>query len=165
MVLIDRFFWGLAVIAGVLAGGMMVLTFSDVLARYLFNSPIRGAFEITEMLMGVVVFGALPLVTMRRQHVVDSILFDKLPLAVRRVLAVGFDLLGATVCAVMAWRMWLYGERLSRFGEVTLELRISKGMVCMGMAVLVAFAALAFLLAAIDVARRGPVRVGVQEDM
>lgn len=165
MVLIDRLFLALAVAAGAIAGLVMALTFADVLGRYLFNSPIRGAFELTEMAMGLLVFGALPLVTLRREHVVDAILFDRMPDAVRRVLAVAFDLLGAAVCGLMAWRMWLYGDRLVRFGEVTMELRIPKGMVCMAMAVLVGLAAVAFLLAAWNAARGRSLRVGVQEDM
>ena len=39
----------LGIAASVLLFGMMVLTFVDVVARYLLNRPIRGAFEVTEL--------------------------------------------------------------------------------------------------------------------
>jgi TRAP-type C4-dicarboxylate transport system permease small subunit len=35
---------------------MMVLTICDVIGRYFFNSPVTGAYEITEVMMITVVF-------------------------------------------------------------------------------------------------------------
>ena len=43
---------------------MMVLTTVDVVARYVFNRPLRGAFEITELLLVVLIFAGLPLVSL-----------------------------------------------------------------------------------------------------
>jgi TRAP-type C4-dicarboxylate transport system permease small subunit len=42
---------------------MMLLTFVDVVARYLLNRPIRGAFEVTELMLLVLIFAGLPLVS------------------------------------------------------------------------------------------------------
>ena len=40
---------------------MMALTFVDVIGRYVVNSPLLGAYELTEVLLALVVFGAVPL--------------------------------------------------------------------------------------------------------
>jgi len=42
---------------------MMVLTFVDVVGRYLLNRPLRGAFELTELGLVVLIFAGLPLVS------------------------------------------------------------------------------------------------------
>ena len=48
---------------------MVALTVVDVVARYLFNSPVNGAFELTEMMLATVVFLALPLTTAAGEHI------------------------------------------------------------------------------------------------
>ena len=47
---------------------MMLLTFLDVVLRYLFNRPMAGAFEVTELLLLVLIFAGLPLVTYADEH-------------------------------------------------------------------------------------------------
>ena len=49
---------------------MMLLTFVDVVARYLFNRPLRGAFEVTELMLLVLIFAGLPLVSFTDEHAV-----------------------------------------------------------------------------------------------
>ncbi|MBP6816434.1 MAG: TRAP transporter small permease, partial [Burkholderiaceae bacterium] len=57
---------------------MMLLTFADVLGRYVFNTPLRGAFEITELALLSLIFAGLPLVSRADEHVtmdfIDKIL-------------------------------------------------------------------------------------------
>ncbi len=48
---------------------MMLLTFVDVVARYVFNRPLRGAFEVTELMLLVLIFAGLPLVSYADEHV------------------------------------------------------------------------------------------------
>jgi len=79
---------GLASIAGVCLFAMMAVTFVDVIGRYLFRAPLQGAYELTEFLLPLMVFTALPLVTWSQSHVTTG-LFDKavkgLLLIVKRV--------------------------------------------------------------------------------
>ena len=53
----------LGVAAAAILLAMMGLTFVDVVARYVFNRPLAGAFEVTELLLLVLIFAGLPLVT------------------------------------------------------------------------------------------------------
>ncbi|MDW8469595.1 MAG: TRAP transporter small permease subunit [Burkholderiales bacterium] len=48
---------------------MMALTCVDVVGRYLLTRPVPGALEIIEILVAATVFLALPLVTLREEHV------------------------------------------------------------------------------------------------
>jgi len=137
----------LAYLSGLLAAVMMVTTTVDVAGRYLFNSPLHGAFEITEIAMGLIVFTALPLAIRHREMIVVSVLSDRYPERGRRLGGALGDLLGTAIFGFMAWRLWVYGERLWSYRERTLELGVPKGLIVQSMAVLAAFAALACLMA------------------
>ena len=66
----------LAWIAGLLAAIMMSATTLDVAGRYFLNAPLYGAFEITEITMGLIVFTALPLAVMRREMITVTVQTD-----------------------------------------------------------------------------------------
>lgn len=48
---------------------LAVLTLVDVLGRYVFNAPIPGALEITEIVLALMIGAALPLVERRQAHI------------------------------------------------------------------------------------------------
>ena len=56
---------------------MMVLTFVDVNLRYWLGQPILGSNEMTEFLLGTVVFSGLVIVTGERSHIVVT-LFERI---------------------------------------------------------------------------------------
>lgn len=58
--------------------GLVVLTFADVFMRYLFDRPISGSIEITEMLMSVVLFSSVAYTYWMRGHVSMDIVTGKL---------------------------------------------------------------------------------------
>jgi TRAP-type C4-dicarboxylate transport system permease small subunit len=143
-------------VSAAMATVMMVTIFTNVVMRYIFRAPPRGAFEIIEITMGLMVFFALPLMIRQSGNIRVTILFDRFPEALRRGLAFLTELLGAAICCFIAWRMWLYGERILRFGEVTMELRIPRGAIAQSMSVLLVVAAIAFLICAFEALRRAP---------
>jgi len=161
--LVDLFFLALAWVAGMLAAVMMVTTFSDVVLRYFFNRPIRGAFEMTEISMGLIVFFALPHMIRMRDNITVTVLYDQMPAAARWLFSLATDIVGGGLCGFIAWRMWLHGERLIRSREVTMELAISKGLVAQTMSVLMAVAALAFLVNVLRTGLAGPRGLARQE--
>ena len=156
MIWADRLFLGFALAAGVLAGAMMCITVLDVGGRFLFNRPLHGAFEATEVMMGLIVFLALPLATRRREHIVVTLLDPYLPEWLKRGAALVFGLVCAAVCGLLAWRLGLHGERLLNVGEITLELRIPRGGIATAMSWLMWLASVAFLLDALAALRGRP---------
>src|SRR3546814_2116480 len=48
---------------------LMVCTFVDVVGRYVFNSPLPGALELTEIMMASLIFTILPVVSARSDHI------------------------------------------------------------------------------------------------
>ncbi len=86
---------------------IVVLTFADVFARYVFSSPIRGSVEIIQFAMALVIFTALPLVTRRRGHVTVSLVDGLLMGRAGRVKRLLCDVLSVFALAVLTWRLWL----------------------------------------------------------
>jgi TRAP-type C4-dicarboxylate transport system permease small subunit len=152
--LFDRLCLALAWLSGLIAFFVMAVTFTGVVMRYGFRSPLMGGFEMIEIGMGLIVFTAVPLMVRRRGNITVTILTERLPPKVLAVATFLSDLVGAALMAFVSWRVWLQGERLLTYNEVTMELRVPKGLIAQGMAVFLAVAALAFLICAIDVLRR-----------
>ena len=98
---------------------MMLLTFVDVVLRYFFNSPIKGGFEVTEMMMAVLIFAGLPLVSRSNEHVtIDA--FDRFfPDAFRRAMHVVIHLVCAAALAGMAWLLYRKAGSFAEIGDVT----------------------------------------------
>lgn len=102
---------------------LMALTGVDVVGRYFFNSPLQGGLELTEMLLAATIFSAMPLVTLREEHVVIDLLDAVSADWVLRVQHVAACLIGAFALSVLTWRLWLRGDQLQT-GETTAVLRI-----------------------------------------
>jgi TRAP-type C4-dicarboxylate transport system permease small subunit len=104
---------------------MMLLTFADVVMRYLFNRPIRGGFEITEMMLLVLIFAGLPLVSHADEHVSMDFIDRMLPPRLARLLARAVHALCAAVMFFLAWQIWLKAGKVAAYGDTTDILRLA----------------------------------------
>lgn len=125
---------------------IMALTFFDVLGRKFLDNSIPGSLELTELLMVVVIFAALPLVSWRGEHVVFDSLDGWLPAAVRKAQNFIVHLLCAAALLGLAWLMWRTGTQFLEMGETTAQLKILKAPFIWGMAVLCAVTGAVHLL-------------------
>ena len=117
----------LGIAASALLFAMMCLTFVDVVARYLFNSPLRGGFEITELTLLVLIFAGLPLVSHGDEHVTMDFIDRMLP---PRAVGILIRLVHALVAAMfffLTWQMLIKAGRISAYGDTTDVLRIAVG--------------------------------------
>lgn len=130
----------LGIAASAILLAMMMLTFVDVLARYVFNRPIRGAFELTELLLLVLIFAGLPLVSRADEHVTMEFADRLLAPAHLRVLLRSIHVLVAALMFFMAWQVWIRAGRVAAYGDATDVLRIAYGPFVYFMAAMVAAA-------------------------
>jgi TRAP-type C4-dicarboxylate transport system permease small subunit len=126
-------------LAGIALFAIMVLTFLDVGGRKLLDHSITGSLELTELLMVVVIFGALPLVSERGEHVVFDSLDPYLPNAVKKIQRALVHLLCGAALLGLGWLMWQTGTDFLQSGETTAQLQILKAPFIYGMGVLCAF--------------------------
>ena len=126
-------------LAGIALFSIMVLTFLDVGGRKLLDNSITGSLELTELLMVVVIFGALPLVSERGEHVVFDSMDPYLPDFVKRIQRALVHLLCAAALLALGWLMWKTGREFMQTGETTAQLKIIKAPFIYGMGLLCAF--------------------------
>jgi hypothetical protein len=125
------------VLCGLLSGGalfaIMALTFFDVLGRKFLDNSIPGSLELTELLMVVVIFGALPLVS-RAASTSSSI--RSTPTCLPGCGAAGRAGAPAVrgVLLLLAVLMWRTGTQFLQNGETTAQLLILKAPFIYGMA-------------------------------
>jgi TRAP-type C4-dicarboxylate transport system permease small subunit len=124
---------------------IMALTFFDVGGRKLFSNSIPGSLELTELLMVVVIFAALPLVSMRSEHVVFDSLDHYLPGGLRKIQRSLMQLMCAAALLALGWLMWQTGGQYLETGETTAQLKILKAPFIYGMSVLCALTGLIHL--------------------
>lgn len=114
----------LAYISVASAVAIAVITLSDVVGRNL-GVPIQGAFELIQLLMILLVFSALPSVTLDREHVAVDIVHEALPFRGQRVATALSSLVSFAVFVFFAVQVWGRGDYLALTGEVTYTLNIA----------------------------------------
>lgn len=103
---------------------IVVLTFIDVLGRYIFASPLRGSLEIIEYAMALVIFSALPLVTRRREHVTVSLIENLVKGQARQIKVILCDLISAFALGMLTWRLYVQAAEDLESGGSTIVLNL-----------------------------------------
>jgi TRAP-type C4-dicarboxylate transport system permease small subunit len=117
----------LGIAASALLLCLMLVTFVDVVARYLFNRPIRGAFELTELTLLVLIFAGLPLVSHADEHVTMDFIDRMLPARAVPVLIRVVHGVVAAVFFFLTWQVLIKAGRIAGYGDTTDVLRIPVG--------------------------------------
>lgn len=114
---------------------IVVLTFSDVFARYLFSHPISGASEIIQFAMAMAIFTALPLVTDAGGHITVDLFTYALSNRKKAFLQLHCELFSAVALAVVAWRLWVQAGEYAVNNTATIVLGMPMAPLAYAMAV------------------------------
>lgn len=148
-------------LAAVALFAIMALTLFDVLGRKLLSQSIPGSLELTEILMVVVIFAALPLVSLHGEHVLFDSFDHLMPAWLRRLQQALVDLGCAAALGGLAWLMWDKAAAMASYGDTTAQLQLPLGPFVQLMAVLCAVTALVHLMLLLQ--PTGAHRIGVDE--
>jgi TRAP-type C4-dicarboxylate transport system permease small subunit len=124
----DRRFGGftraLCLAGGVAVLFIMLVTVADVALRYLFNSPIKGTLDLTQMAMVITVFCAIAYAGWTGRHIVVDMIPPVFPPAVERVWMAIIDVIGAAFMLGIAWQSVLATLDYAKTREVSFTLHI-----------------------------------------
>jgi TRAP-type C4-dicarboxylate transport system permease small subunit len=120
---------------------MMLLTFADVVGRYLLSRPVRGAFEVTELMLLTLIFAGLPLVTRADEHVTMDLIDRLLGAHGRAMLGRVVQLLCAALMFLLTWLMWQKAGAIAGYGDTTEVLKIVVGPFVYFMTAMIALSA------------------------
>jgi TRAP-type C4-dicarboxylate transport system permease small subunit len=96
-------------------------------ARYLFNFPLRGGFEVTELMLLVLIFAGLPLVSHADEHVTMDFIDRILRARTRLLLVRAVHALCAAVMFFLTWQMWIKAGRIAAYGDTTDVIKVPVG--------------------------------------
>jgi TRAP-type C4-dicarboxylate transport system permease small subunit len=85
---------------------VFVLTFYEVMARYLFHAPTRWTLEITLILAGLHYLLCGPQVSADDGHIAVTAVTDKLPERAQRHLRKFGLAVSLVCCAILVWAAW-----------------------------------------------------------
>lgn len=119
---IDRLDRVLGLISALPLGLIMILTFVDVFARYLFASPVRGATEIIQFAMAMTIFAAMPLVTRHGEHVSVDMFTQLLKGRAAAALRVLGELCSLIAFMLIAWRLAVQAGESAASAKTTIVL-------------------------------------------
>jgi len=106
-----------------LAMALLLITANTVM-RYLFNSPIKGAEEVVELMMVLIVFLSLAYASTKGSDIAVTTLASRFPPRVWLVLGSIFYFASAAIVGLIAWRGIWGGIEMWRVGEETGVLQI-----------------------------------------
>jgi TRAP-type transport system small permease protein len=127
---------------------LLILTCVDVVGRYVFNTPVLGAMEIEDAMMGVLIFGALPLASWNQAHITVDILDKVTPAQWLRLQIRVMQLVAAGFIGFLGVRMWIHAAKLAEYGDRTMMLKIPLAPVNYFISVMLCFSAALLLLKA-----------------
>ncbi len=98
---------------------LAAITLSDVLGRYVFNFPVRGAVELIEAIMVGTIFTGIVLATLAHQHVTVDLFAMQLGRRGRRLQLAFSVLLAGIVSALLGAVTWTQALAALEFGDKT----------------------------------------------
>ena len=117
----------LNLIASVTLFSLMVVTCVDVIGRYVFNAPLSGSIELTEMGLGILVFSVFPVNAWRNEHIVVDMLDKYTPPIVHLVRTMLLNVIAAIALYFLGQRIITLGNRSLSYGEESEYLAIPLG--------------------------------------
>ncbi|NBY03970.1 MAG: TRAP transporter small permease [Betaproteobacteria bacterium] len=136
----------LGVISAVVLFGMMIITAVDVFGRYVLNQPLPGGFEITEMALAVLIYAALPLVSMRREHIVIDTLDSLMSPGVKAFFNQLSDLICCLTLSGIGYLIFRRAARVAEYGDTTNVLKWPLAPVAYIMGAMICIAAITHLV-------------------
>jgi TRAP-type transport system small permease protein len=130
--------------AAAFLAAMMLLTVADVTLRVAFNLPLRGVYELIELLLAATFFVALPAVFLRDENIVVNSIDDLAPRWVPALKRFGLGL-AVVVLSVIAWQGFIAARDAIAFNDQTADLGLSRGLHWIALLVGVIGAAIAAL--------------------
>jgi TRAP-type transport system small permease protein len=103
---------------------MMSVTVADVFLRYLFNSPVRGSYELVEATLVIFVFHGMSTAFLHRKNItidlIDSFVGPRLVVILVRV----SDVLSIAAVLLFSYAMIVPAMQSYAYGEIKLELHL-----------------------------------------
>lgn len=125
---------------------MMIITIADIVGRSVFNTPIMGSIEVTQIALAIMIVCVFPLVIRDETHISVDLLDNMIPRWVVPWRQLCIHLMAVIALSLLTWQIYKYADRAFRYGDVTEFLRVPRGYILAIIAVMGAVSVLSSLL-------------------
>ena len=121
---------------------LVLITVIDVLGRYLLSLPLPGTTEITEIILGILIYIGLPYITRDEEHVTVSLFSNYFNNSIIKIQKIVVNFIVSIILFIIARQLYLHGLDLNLYNEITTFLEIPKAPIAYMMASLSMIASL-----------------------
>jgi TRAP-type C4-dicarboxylate transport system permease small subunit len=114
----------LAVFGGITLLVIVTISFTSILGRFLFSSPLLGDFELVEMGCAIAIASFLPLCQLEKGNVIVDFVTAGLSDATRSALDAISGVLFGLVAGFFTWRMIYGAQDMYHYSEETMLLQL-----------------------------------------
>jgi len=105
-------------------GGLVIMLVVSIIARRVFNSPLKGPFELTELSLVAITFCLLAFDNLRHESMVIEVLVKRFPARSRDILRAIIHFLATAMLGVLSWQLIVQAIRVQGFHQTTRILAI-----------------------------------------
>ena len=103
---------------------LMLMTVTDVVLRKWFGLPFSGSYELTMLMLSLIVLFGFGYANDFKEHVVIDMFYEKMPYGMKKFCSVLTIVLSLAITAVLTFVVFRQGIRLMASGGTTFSLRI-----------------------------------------
>ena len=103
---------------------LVVLTVADVILRRFFDAPIAGTFELSKLMLGIIVFFTLAYCAVHGGHIVVDVIVSRFPRRAQSSISIIIHLCSVVIMGLISWRLFLHAMKVQDMGEVTAILEV-----------------------------------------
>lgn len=97
---------------------MMFLGTADVIARYVFNSPIRGALEVSQLLMATAIILGWGYVQAIKANIAVTFIINRYPLRARQIVELIVLIITLALFILIAWQSFIIAWKDIGYGRI-----------------------------------------------
>ena len=105
---------------------LVLITVIDVLGRYLLSLPLPGTTEITEIILGILIYIGLPYITRDEEHVTVSLFSNYFNNSIIKIQKIVVNFIVSIILFIIARQLYFHGLDLNLYNEITTFLEIPK---------------------------------------
>jgi TRAP-type C4-dicarboxylate transport system permease small subunit len=111
-------------LAALALASMMLITVADVSLRYLFNNPVRGSYDLVEVMLALFVFHGMASAFLTRANIVIDALDGIMGPRITAMLIRLSDALTIATLLIIGWSMSRTALQAYEYGDRKIELQL-----------------------------------------
>jgi TRAP-type C4-dicarboxylate transport system permease small subunit len=103
---------------------VMLIVCANVIGRAVFETPVKGAVDITGLLGAVILGWAIAHTQVLKGHIRVDLFMDTLPLLAQKIIDIFIDVINLIIFGLISWQTLVFAKATFDAGELSQVLKI-----------------------------------------